>query len=60
MNEITPMVIEDESEIINNPFEESLEPRTSLPPLLYELEQVKPEILDYIGVSYGLSGDLLR
>lgn len=57
---MTPMVIENESEFESNLLEERVEPRTSLPPLLYELEQVKPEILDYIGVSYGLSQDLLR
>lgn len=55
-----PMVVDDDSEMMNNLLEERVEPRTSLPPLLFELDQVKPDILDYIGVSYGLSEDLLR
>ncbi|KAG9120419.1 hypothetical protein FRC07_004102 [Ceratobasidium sp. 392] len=33
---------------------------TQMPPLLQRLSQRKPEILDYIGVSYGLSSNLLR
>lgn len=57
---MTPMVVDDDSEMMNNLLEERVEPRTSLPPLLFELDQVKPDILDYIGVSYGLSEDLLR
>lgn len=31
-----------------------------MPPLLQRLSQRKPEMLDYIGVSYGLSAQLLR
>ncbi|CAE6382345.1 unnamed protein product [Rhizoctonia solani] len=33
---------------------------TQMPPLLQRLSQRKPEMLDYIGVSYGLSPQLLR
>lgn len=57
---MTPMVIDDEEDMISNLLDERLEPRNSLPPLLCELNQVNAEILDYIGVSYGVSEDLLR
>ncbi|KAG8732336.1 hypothetical protein FRC11_014330 [Ceratobasidium sp. 423] len=33
---------------------------TQMPPLLQRLSQRKPEMLDYVGVSYGLSPQLLR
>ncbi|KAF6021226.1 NAT10 [Bugula neritina] len=33
---------------------------TELPPLLSKLSERKPESLDYLGVSYGLTSDLLR
>ncbi|QRV74159.1 GNAT family acetyltransferase [Ceratobasidium sp. AG-Ba] len=33
---------------------------TQMPPLLQRLTQRKPETLDYLGVSYGLSPNLLR
>ncbi|QRW17194.1 GNAT family acetyltransferase [Rhizoctonia solani] len=33
---------------------------TQMPPLLQRLSQRKPEVLDYVGVSYGLSPQLLR
>ncbi|KAJ7447247.1 GNAT acetyltransferase 2-domain-containing protein [Mycena latifolia] len=33
---------------------------SSMPPLLQRLSERKPEILDYLGVSYGLTGQLLR
>lgn len=35
-------------------------PRKSLPPLLFKLSERKPERLDYLGVSYGLTPELLR
>ncbi len=35
-------------------------PATSLPPLLHRLSHRKAEILDYLGVSYGLTRPLLR
>jgi len=31
-----------------------------LPPLFSKLSERKPESLDYLGVSYGLTSDLLR
>ena len=31
-----------------------------MPPLLQRLEEVKPQTLDWLGVSYGLTGQLLR
>ncbi|KAJ7726390.1 GNAT acetyltransferase 2-domain-containing protein [Mycena metata] len=33
---------------------------SAMPPLLQRLSERKPEILDYLGVSYGLTGQLLR
>lgn len=39
---------------------ERLEPRKRLPPLLLRLSEKRPERLDYLGVSYGLTADLLR
>ena len=41
-------------------LEETLKPRKNLPPLLLELSERKPEQLDYIGVSYGLTKPLLK
>merc|ERR1719430_2882936 len=41
-------------------LEESLSPRRNLPPLLLELGERPPEALDYLGVSYGLTSNLLR
>lgn len=41
-------------------LEEKISPRKNLPPLLLKLNERKPEKLDYIGVSYGLTNDLLR
>ncbi|CAK5280828.1 unnamed protein product [Mycena citricolor] len=38
----------------------SVRPVSSMPPLLQRLSERKPEILDYLGVSYGLTGQLLR
>lgn len=39
---------------------ERLEPRKALPPLLLRLSEKRPEQLDYLGVSYGLTADLLK
>ena len=39
---------------------EVIAPRASLPPLLSELSERKVESLDYVGVSFGLTADLLR
>ncbi|XP_044254594.1 RNA cytidine acetyltransferase [Tribolium madens] len=41
-------------------LEETVEPRKSLPPLLTKLSDRKPEKLDYLGVSYGLTEQLLK
>ncbi|XP_073977279.1 RNA cytidine acetyltransferase l(1)G0020 isoform X2 [Rhodnius prolixus] len=43
-----------------NLYNEVIEPRTSLPPLLMKLNERAPEKLDYLGVSYGLTLPLLR
>jgi len=37
-----------------------IEPRNNLPPLLLKLSERPPERLDYIGVSFGLTGPLLK
>ncbi|TRY75386.1 hypothetical protein TCAL_06345 [Tigriopus californicus] len=39
---------------------EAVGPRDDLPPLLLRLNERKPEPLDYIGVSFGLTQNLLR
>ena len=41
-------------------LEESISPRENLPPLLLRLNERKPEKLDYLGVSFGLTQELLR
>lgn len=41
-------------------LEETIEPRKSLPPLLFKLNERPPERLDYIGVSFGLTDQLLK
>ncbi|GMN33414.1 hypothetical protein TIFTF001_004140 [Ficus carica] len=41
-------------------LEETIEPRKNLPHLLAHLRERKPEKLHYIGVSFGLTLDLLR
>ncbi|PVD33452.1 hypothetical protein C0Q70_04708 [Pomacea canaliculata] len=43
-----------------NLLEESICPRKNLPPLLLKLSERRPEKLDYLGVSYGLTSELLR
>ncbi|XP_017889177.1 RNA cytidine acetyltransferase [Ceratina calcarata] len=43
-----------------NLLEETIEPRASLPPLLLKLNERPPESLDYIGVSYGVTEQLLK
>jgi len=37
-----------------------IEPRSSLPPLLLKLSERQPEHLDYIGVSFGITEQLLK
>ena len=41
-------------------LEERIEPRASLPPLLLKLNERRPENLDYLGVSFGLTESLLK
>ncbi|CAG9859781.1 unnamed protein product [Phyllotreta striolata] len=48
----------DDSEV--NLLEENVEPRKTLPPLLLKLSERPPERLDYIGVSFGLTEQLLK
>ena len=47
---------EDDSDLL----EEVVKPRSNLPPLLLKLSERPAEKLDYLGVSYGLTSDLLR
>jgi len=44
----------------NNYVYSIIEPRNNLPPLLLKLSERPPERLDYIGVSFGLTGPLLK
>ncbi|KAF8368319.1 nath-10 [Pristionchus pacificus] len=41
-------------------LEEQIAPRTNLPPLLERLTERRAENLDYLGVSFGLTGELLK
>ena len=41
-------------------LEEMIEPKSSLPPLLLKLSERRPEHLDYLGVSYGVTEPLLK
>lgn len=41
-------------------LEEQIEPKKNLPPLLMKLSERKAERLNYLGVSFGLTSDLLR
>jgi N-acetyltransferase 10 len=38
----------------------TVRPAIAMPPLLQRLSERKPENLDYVGVSYGLTSQLLR
>ncbi|KAG5328946.1 NAT10 acetyltransferase, partial [Acromyrmex heyeri] len=67
MLNINESVIEESmTEIKNVPDEavdllqETIEPRSSLPPLLLKLSERHPEHLDYIGVSFGITEHLLK
>ena len=40
--------------------EDSIKPKKSLPPLLHKLTERKAEMLDYLGVSYGLTQELFK
>lgn len=48
------------SKDITDDDEEHLKPRSNLPPLLMALDERKAEKLDYLGVSYGLTPELLK
>lgn len=41
-------------------LEEVLSPRTDLPPLLLKLSERTAERLDYLGVSFGVTTQLLK
>lgn len=41
-------------------LEEVVSPRKDLPPLLLKLNERRAESLDYLGVSYGLTPQLLK
>ena len=41
-------------------LEEVISPRSNLPPLLLKLSERPAEKLDYLGVSYGLTAQLLK
>ncbi|KZC10103.1 N-acetyltransferase 10 [Dufourea novaeangliae] len=41
-------------------LEERIEPRATLPPLLLKLNERQPENLDYLGVSFGITEQLLK
>ncbi|XP_053671171.1 RNA cytidine acetyltransferase [Anopheles nili] len=41
-------------------LKEVIEPRKKIPTLLKSLTERKPEMLDYLGTSFGLTGELLR
>jgi len=41
-------------------LEEAIQPRKNLPPLMMELGERPPEQLHYLGVSFGLTANLLR
>ena len=41
-------------------LEEVVSPRKNLPPLLLKLSERPAERLDYLGVSYGLTSQLLK
>lgn len=41
-------------------LEEVITPRKELPPLLLKLSERRAERLDYLGVSYGLTNQLLK
>lgn len=48
-----------ESSILRTEDLQSRDPRT-MPPLLMRLSEVKPQYLDYLGVSFGLTDQLFR
>ncbi|CAL1380077.1 unnamed protein product [Linum trigynum] len=59
-SEETPKVRVTEAAEKASLLEENIKPRTNLPPLLVRLGERQPEKLDYLGVSFGLTLDLLN
>lgn len=57
--EDTP-VIEKPTNVDINLLEETVEPKKVLPPLLLKLSERRPEPLDYLGVSFGVTETLLK
>lgn len=53
-------VASEEKPFSDNLLEESIQPRKNIPPLLRRLDERHPEVLDYIGVSYGLTQGLFN
>lgn len=49
-----------DNDIEENLMEEVIKPRKNLPPLLLKLSERAAESLDYLGVSYGLTSNLLK
>ncbi|XP_057298748.1 RNA cytidine acetyltransferase-like [Hydractinia symbiolongicarpus] len=49
-----------DNDIKENLMEEVIKPRKNLPPLLLKLSERAAENLDYLGVSYGLTSNLLK
>lgn len=65
--EVEKMAVSDKSEKAkkqhqsdNETEEEELKPRANLPPLLMNLDERKAENLQYLGVSFGLTPELLK
>ncbi|KAH9495006.1 N-acetyltransferase 10 [Bulinus truncatus] len=58
-NEVEDMITEVDDEEINL-LNEQIQPRKNLPPLLLKLTDRRPERLQYLGVSFGLTSDLFR
>ncbi|XP_074273560.1 RNA cytidine acetyltransferase 2-like [Silene latifolia] len=68
--QLTSIVESDEEDNVEQPtlgageqvslLEESIKPKANLPPLLLHLRERRPEKLHYMGVSFGLTLDLLR
>lgn len=59
-DENVPEEIEDVKEEELGLLKERIEPRKKLPPLLLKLSERRPEKLHYLGVSFGLTEQLLR
>lgn len=59
-DQIVPEEIENVQDEDVGLLEEYVEPRKSLPPLLLKLSERKPEKLEYLGVSFGLTEQLLK